>query len=165
MPKLLTSFVQHSTDASFSGFAGGLFTFTGPNGSIADQLGLFKCTGNTTLTVYLCSFVAGTVTVLASVAINVTASTVGSFTYANITPVTLTHGAQYILYVAPAGQNFAGDDSNITMNGGTPVSAGLGLSGVTGTYTPENTGAFQYGGIDMIYNSSAPTGMLFNTQF
>lgn len=162
MTNLVTSYIQHSTDGSYTGAAGGLFTFTGVTGSQATQLGLFKSSGNTTLTATLCSYVSGTVVVLARVAINMSSSTNGTFTYGNILPVILTNGSQYLLYVSPSNQNFSGQDGAITMNGGTPISSGLGLSGDTGAYTSEQAGAFQYGGIDMVYVLPPTTILLSN---
>lgn len=150
--KLVTSYTQHSTDASFSGFAGGLFTYTGPNGASAVQLGLFKCSGNTVLPAYLVAYPS--LVLLATVSIDMTSSTNGTFTYGDIAPVALTTGSQYILYMNPSGQNFSGQDGGITMNGGVPISSGLGLSGVTGAYTAEQVGAFQYVGIDLVYTSN-----------
>jgi hypothetical protein len=121
-------------------------TFTATSASV-DQLGVMATTGNTgNRTIYLLD---NSSNVIASVTVDLTGSSPGTFYYGNITPVALTGGNTYRLAVYAPGitQSWA-NQGPVTIN------AALGSSPIS-TFSTDNvtyydvTNDYMYAGVDM----------------
>lgn len=136
MAQLVATYTPGSNRSDNANDWGVQFAWTGPTGSSVTQLGVNKATGNTSgFVVRLIN--VGNTSDLATATIDLTSGTVGQFTYASVTPVSLVNGTTYQLVVhVPTGQNLH-DTGAVTMTNASsiggrfsvPASGGGGGSG------------------------------------
>jgi hypothetical protein len=110
---LITGQILGSPVNSFTGCVGCFFTASATPPTVG-SLGRWVISGNSgTHTLYLCSIVASTLTVLGSVTVNTVGATPGTYLYGAITPVTLVSGT---VYAVLSSETNAGDQyyNNLT---------------------------------------------------